>query len=420
MPPGERRENPYHPDLPASELFVGREIERKRLGEALRDGAPGVIAVMAGRGMGKTSLAQRAQSDAGGGVRVASVPLPRSGEDVLAELRFVLGGKIVPEMLSRSIAARFRVDRRPVTLIIDEIEGLLESKDGVEFLEKLRVVREQPEVGSLLRVVVLGGSRLRDLLQRSVSPFLRSAHWLPVRAFDVEECGRLAREPLGATVSEAVVERLWRETGGHPLLMQQVLRCAVDRGWPRADELDQAIGDVARAQGTLFEMFWRNLRESGQRAYLDMLDRGPLSAGQRLARIGNNPDATLEVLETTGVAWIAPNGDARPHGAMFERWVRGNIATLREAPSDVVKRRRQMRDALWRLIDDTRAIKMIVSDAGLDPSRIDLNGAHALVWFDVLEEAKKQRCTREVLAAARELYPNDPELEALYATLVED
>ena len=79
-----------------------------------------------------------------------------------------------------------------------------------------------------------------------------------------------------------------------------------------------------------------------------------------------------------------------------------------------------MRDVLCRLVNDTRAIKMIVSDAGLDPSQIDLNGAHALVWFDVLEEAKKQRCTREVLAAARELYPNDPELEALYATLVED
>lgn len=414
MPPGDSRCNPYSSDLPAWAIFVGRSVERERLTSSVNAGNPGVVAVMGGRGMGKTSLARRAERDGSQDVRVEFVGLPRSPRDVLDTLGQALGGTIDERMLVRSVAARFRADARPVALIIDEVEGLLGTTEGVELLESLRVVREAPSVGELLRVVVLGGSGLRDLLQRDVSPFLRAAHWLPIRSLEHSECERLMCEPLQAVVPAVLVEWLHRETGGHPLLLQRVLARAVERGWPKADQIERSANEVEREQGPLFEMFWRNLRDGGQRAYHDLLDRGPLSSGQRLRRLGNNPDATLEVLETTGVVAIDPVGDARVHGGMFERWVRSN-RQLHNTDAAVKLRGPKVREVLCRLVADPRVIKMISSDAGIDVSRIDQTGSPEVIWHEVLDEASKRDLMVSLLVCVHQRYQNDDELSQILA-----
>lgn len=99
MPPGEGGRNPYRPDLPAGALFTGREAELRRLRDGLTVGTPGVIAVMGGRGMGKTSLARAAEAHARTSVDVGFVPRPRDPSDVLASLSQLLGGDLHERML---------------------------------------------------------------------------------------------------------------------------------------------------------------------------------------------------------------------------------------------------------------------------------------------------------------------------------
>ena len=337
MPRDEARGNPYRPEQPAVELFFGRRVERERLGVALKTGAEGIAAIMGGRGMGKTSLAQRLRADLGGDLRVAWVPRPRGPADVLRALERALGGAIQADLLDYSIADLLRDGAAPLVLIIDEVEGILSADDGPDLLEGLRVTREQPEVGDRLRILVMGGSMLRDLLERELSPFLRSVgeQWLPLCGLDLTETQHLACDPLGLVLSEDTVRRLWDQTGGHPCLLQRVLRRAVDLSLPWEEGIEAATRDVEGKAGPLFEILWSNLRPEGQAAYLGLLESGPVPRDRRLERIGNNPDARLEVLSSTGVVWLDPNGTARAHGAMFARWVQSNITggRARASPS---------------------------------------------------------------------------------------
>lgn len=284
-------------------------------------------------------------------------------------------------------------------------------------LEGLRVVREDPNVGALLRVVVLGGSALRDMLLRDVSPFLRAACWLPVHGLELAECASLVREPLAAAVDDATLEALWRETGGHPQLVQRILSRAVVQAWPsRGSPLD-VIPAVEAQQGTLFEILWRNLRSEGQRAYLELMERGPLQSVARLARIGNNPAATLEVLTSTGVARVDASETTHIHGEMFARWVRANIAPVH---ADMTRETRQrLREVCARLIDRPSAIRMIADDVGLRPEHIDFTGAADGIWHAVITEAAKQRRLASLYEQVRRRYESDPDLAALASHLVD-
>lgn len=418
MPPGKGGRNPYRPDLPAGALFTGREAELRRLRDGLTVGTPGVIAVMGGRGMGKTSLARAAETHARTSVDVGFVPRPRDPGDVLASLSQLLGGDLHERMLPRSIEERAVGLERPVALLIDEVEGLLEHERGPDLLENLRVAREAPRVENLLRIVVLGGSKLRELLQSELSPFLRSAHWLPVRGFDVVECRDIVCKPLSVDVEDKVVRRLWHSTGGHPLLLQRVLHRAVDLGWPAADALARAEEETGRQQGPLFEVLWRNLQAEGQAAYQRLVEGGPLPRAERLERLGNNPDAIVEVLASTGVVWVGSDDAVRVHGHMFERWVRDNHAP----PGDLARGGSggdntpfltRVRGVLCRLVTDVRVVEMLARDSTLQAERVDFKGPLEQVWRGVLEEAERADALSALLRVVATRYPRDREVPRL-------
>jgi hypothetical protein len=415
--------NPYRPDLPASDLFTGRAEERRRLREALGSGTPGVVAVMGGRGMGKTTLARTAEADAAASVQVAFVARPKEPRDVLNDLGDALGGKLNARMLSRSIVQRIQQLRRPVALVIDEVEGLLQHEHGADLLENLRVAREDPRVGILLRVVVLGGSKLRDLLQSELSPFLRSAHWLPVRSSDAFECKDLICGPLSVDVEDRAVRRLWHNTGGHPLLLQRTLSHAVELGWPTIDHLERAEQEIERQQGPLFEMLWRNLREEGQAAYWELLARGDVPKIERLARFGNNPDATVEVLASTGVVWVDSLEETRVHGGMFERWVRANhtppeLGVLGHQPTQhTTALRSRVRRGLCALFPTPGEIAMIAKDAGLRTERVNFNGSAEQVWELVLDEVDRVHGVGDLRRAVQHQYPKKRTLLQLLTQL---
>lgn len=139
-----------------------------------------------------------------------------------------------------------------LVLLLDEIDALVAHEDGRDILENLRIAYEQ--IGGRLGVVVFGGSKLRELLSSQASPFLRTAQWLPLRGLSLPETASLVREPLDLPVPDSLVEALWEQTGGHPLLLQAVMERAVELGAPVADRISQALGSLAaqELEPTLF------------------------------------------------------------------------------------------------------------------------------------------------------------------------
>ncbi|MFZ4660152.1 MAG: effector-associated domain EAD1-containing protein [Caldilineaceae bacterium] len=68
--------------------------------------------------------------------------------------------------------------------------------------------------------------------------------------------------------------------------------------------------------------------------------------------------------------------------------------------------RRSLRTYLAQLFDDPATIKVLVSDAGLDPVTINFNGSVVAIWQNVLIEAEVQRKLEPLIAQAGQWFPN--------------
>ena len=320
--------NPYRTDYPGAGSFYGRASEIAMLVESLRTGRQSLAAVMGGRGMGKTSLAIRVQDELRSDPAV-TVHLIRKVSadpiDFLSQLSVRLARPIDPSCPVESLVEAVRATAGSrIVLLADEIDGLIASEQGRELVEALRIAWE--ELAGKLGLVIFGGSALRTLLNRGNSPFLRAARWLPLKGLSLSDAAALIREPLHLTVPDPLVEVLWEQTGGHPLLLQAILERAVALGAPIVDRLPDAVRTIAdeRLEPTLFPIWWDNLGENGQAIYRALIShRKPVERHEQAHVFGQAPRAGIEVLETTGVA--RSDGDqVLPRGELFRVWVEHN------------------------------------------------------------------------------------------------
>ncbi|KYF77270.1 hypothetical protein BE11_17850 [Sorangium cellulosum] len=332
------RENPYRSDIPGAGPFVGRTAELDLLASALRTGRRAIAAVMGGRGMGKTALAlelqKRLTTDGTRAVHLVRRP-SRDAAAFLSQLASILGLPLDPIMPVESIVeAVAALDCSRVVLLLDEVDGLISSDAGRDLLENLRAAYEQ--LGGRLGLVIFGGSRLQDLLSSEVSPFLRTAQWIPLVGLSLPETAALLREPLDLAIPDLLVEAIWEQTGGHPLLLQMLMERAVALA-PHAAQLHEALRGLAEEQlaATLFPIWWDNLTPRGQSVYRTLIGlRRPLERREWAVTLGNGPDAVVEILKTTGVA-RTDGGQLLPRCALFRVWLEQNHPIAEASPHAV-------------------------------------------------------------------------------------
>ncbi|MCX4239787.1 AAA family ATPase [Paraliomyxa miuraensis] len=325
----EHVENPYRHDAPGVGPFVGRRVELTKLRRSVEAGRNALAAVMGGRGMGKTALATRLLSALEGDEQFVVRSIARVGRDTGAfvrQLEDALDAPIDPGVLVQALVRAVKARRgRRLVLLLDEVDGLVDSDDGRDVLENLRIAYEQ--LHGALAIVVFGGIRLRELLTSNVSPFLRSAQWFPLVGLSLEDTAALIREPLRLEVPRDLVEVLWEQTGGHPLLLQAIMERAVDLGsstsTPVVDHLLAAMTTVVveMLEPKIFPIWWDNLTARGQQGYRTLLamDR-PLEREQWAIHLGSGPDDVVEVLESTGIARVE-GGRLLARSATFGAWV---------------------------------------------------------------------------------------------------
>jgi hypothetical protein len=332
-------DNPYRTDLVADATFVGRERLIIEIVESVREGRNSLHAVMGGRGMGKSSFAQQLNR--------------RIGNDAHS---MVVSGKVqhltakIDEGFKTNLAAGDPVrelanvpSRHPsgsALLIIDEIEKTLADPHGRHFLDHLRDAYER--TGGRFGVVVLGGTRVRDLLLADWSPFLRIAGLIHVllRGLERSEAADLIRIPLSLDVPDDVVDALWSETAGHPWLIQMFMEGAVQRAASLSDVVRQLPAAMKGSEGRLreiaFPMWWENIQERGQQVYRQLVNEpAEVIREDWVARFGNDPRPWLDVLASTGLA--AMDGErVLARGSMFRRWMAWNYPNVeaRRQPGD--------------------------------------------------------------------------------------
>lgn len=320
--------NPYRHDVPEAGPFVGRGGELKELSRAISTGRNALAAVMGGRGMGKSTLAARLRRELSSNedlvVRIVERVEPDPGAFV-GQLERRLDLAIHKDQflddLVRAVQAQ---NGRRVVLLLDEIDDLIDSEDGHNLLGNLRIGYET--LGGSLAVVVFGGSRLRQLLTSGVSPFLRTARWYCLTGLSLSETSELINAPLGLQVPDDLVEALWDQTGGHPLLLQAIMELAVDLASSNQsiiDKIPTALVDVTTRilESRVFPIWWDNLTERGQRSYRTLSGMtAPLARHQWAVHLGNDPDGVVEILQSTGIARVE-GGKLLARSTLFCDWV---------------------------------------------------------------------------------------------------
>ena len=331
--------NPYRSDRVATQLFYGRESIIDDLRSTFMAGRSAIRTVMGGRGIGKSSLALRLANVAG--VTVKFIVASGSVHTIWREIGQGLGASLDLEDPVRALTGAIVAQPEArVALVLDEIERVLADPQGRDLLDNLLKVYERSD--DRLGVLVLGGTGVRDLLRDSASPFLRmTGEVRHLAGLTRDETARLLREPLSLGVPDDVVEALWTETAGHPLLLQMFMETAVDLGRTSSraviDCIPEAMRDVTerRLVKTIFPIWWENLRERGQRCFRTLARvTSPLPRARWVATFGDDPRPWLDVLESTGIAHL--DGHAvLPRGQAFIEWATENHPALPAAQPPV-------------------------------------------------------------------------------------
>ncbi|MFY9930260.1 MAG: AAA family ATPase [Streptosporangiaceae bacterium] len=222
------------------DVFVGRAAELARVAEVMAAagaGQPWLVAIEGDPGVGKTALLRRCLA-AASGWRV----LAARASQIEADLDFGLVEQLlraagaaftgfpqasadVPAISSFAVGARFLEAvgelqaQGPVVIVIEDLQWAdRKSVEALTFM--LRRLSVDPAVAM---VTYRGsGDRLDDAAQRLLSSVEhRQRLWLG--GLSREEVASLAAVLVAGPVDEAVSQRLYQGTGGHPLYLRTVL-----------------------------------------------------------------------------------------------------------------------------------------------------------------------------------------------------
>jgi hypothetical protein len=254
--------NPYNYHLPVRDdaMFFGRAELLSDLSSGLAQPVPLSAAVFGGRRFGKTSLLRKLQRDMAGQAGTSGnrrlIPWyydPQAGypiacdDDffllVLEGLRTSICEEMVPQALvedtyvselRRGAGLAFEVcfrmligeagQRVRLVMLIDEAEALLTAPWGAELRPVLRRLLSNSTIVDSLALVMAGSTAFHTQVAEKDSPLENILTRYSLNNLTHGETLALAREPNQGLFRADAAEEVWRQTGGHPCLVQFIMQ----------------------------------------------------------------------------------------------------------------------------------------------------------------------------------------------------
>jgi len=198
--------------VPIKKAFLSRSGLLKNLQKHLIRG--GWAALVGGAMIGKSTLAARLSKRINLGI----------GEGIQAEAIFLRAKEMKPDFdfyLSLPRIEKIGLSQPPLKriLLIDDCEQLIHcSKERIsKIIEALGKAQEHP--AGLHAVCWVGGLSWGDWIANNAGHFPVHVRLYPLSVVPIREAHAIIRRQLGPEE----VARIWRKTGGHPLLLEQCL-----------------------------------------------------------------------------------------------------------------------------------------------------------------------------------------------------
>ena len=253
--------NPYVWNAVDPDLCYGRDALLHDLRSGLADSPRCSFGLAGGRRMGKTTILRRVQRDLrsrleewrDGGALVVPIyvdgltlPRPLAEHDVwellFRELQSAISDSshrlIEPDYnaFKSAVSCLFRdLEEQPrVIVMFDEVEPLIVCEWANAFLSHWRALLSNTPGLSEYFTAVFAGARELDALRRDIgSPLKDVLEWRSLRCLTYVHASRLMQEPIKQQWARPFLEYVYRETGGHPMLLQYVMQ-SVCQQWPDA------------------------------------------------------------------------------------------------------------------------------------------------------------------------------------------
>ena len=360
--------NPYDFSRPVRDpnMFYGRQEIRQEVLDGVRQGSS--FAIIGGTRIGKTSFLfqirhalleqlKGPQNTVIGPVFLSTHEFPRLSQAVIyrrivEEFRTTLsipgsqadwqrGVRLFDQSLTEDEAfSAFRqaletvfqsrdTDRR-IVVMIDEVDELSRYEWSHSFFNNLRHLISQTSAGERIAIVIAGTLAIRALYDVAGSPFLNVIQGTKtLELLSRSETEELVGRPTGYRVPVPVVRSIFFETGGHPFLVQYLMRylCA-----QFGDELErvteQDLHNVVERyfdERTDFDNWVSNFSDVERRAYYAIASSPEGTTRADLVRSLGDPKPVNHAIKM--LVHIGVVREERPNsnrylvgGDMFRRW----------------------------------------------------------------------------------------------------
>lgn len=384
--------NSVNPTLCYGRDTLVQELLKKLLG------SPGYsFGIAGGRRMGKTTLLRRVELELQnnvemwrtGGMNVIplyidglALPRPLTPADVWGYLLRTVQ-KALPEynqslpqpldfdLFKETLSAMLtRANHPRLIVLFDEIEPVLACEEwAAGFLANWRALLSNTPGLSEYLTTVFAGAREMALLQRDItSPLADILEWRNLRVLAFEDACRLMQEPLGQEWPDVFLETVYRETGGHPMLLQYIMQHVCNQNLVLAEQTAKhAISTFAREQKRQFSQWWSRYCSLDARLVYTRLpeDKSLLPLRDLTREFGSTTaNEALEILQHVGLARADEDGFAFCYtGDMFRRWYeeegKYDLGDVSKHDSDIYERLRAIEQSLgdkyltaWRIYQD--------------------------------------------------------------------
>lgn len=219
-------------------------------------------------------------------------------------------------------------ERPRVIVMFDEIEPILVCDWADSFLGQWRaLLSNTPNLSEYFTAVFAGAREMATLQHDITSPLADILEWRSLRVLEFEDACALMQEPLQLPWTEPLLQRVYQETGGHPMLLQYIMQHVCSGSPEQAEQLvDQAVSRFIRDHKRQFNQWWNKYcTPTAQRIYARIPDDGsPFPLYQLAQEFGvSEAHDALEVLQHVGL--VVGNEDEltfRYSGHMFRQWYR--------------------------------------------------------------------------------------------------
>lgn len=197
-------------------------------------------AMFGGPLIGKTTLSRRLAEELDeSGVKAVSLQLPllladsafwpllleallHQGVGPAARNPFKKPPASLPDLMSQLHhlyeRAPSEIAARPVILILDDSDHLLRHEALIPQIINLALESTLPSIQAICWV---GGPAFADWIAAHPGTFKRALRLYPLSVIPIREARKIIREHLGPEKPVEEIDRIWNETGGHPVLMER-------------------------------------------------------------------------------------------------------------------------------------------------------------------------------------------------------